>query len=526
MSHGQKLLALVKRRHPMYVAMKPQWDFMESTYAGGRAWFSTNIFRYHKEGDQEYRERIERAYRFNHTREVVDLVNKYLYRAKPARKPDVPETLQAFWSNVDGKGTDIDDWARQVSLKASILGCPWVVVDNGLTDVPENASKAEIETLRAERRRAGLRADPYAYLVRPQQVLDMAYGDDGQLLWILIEEMQRDDADPFDSSGRLKPRWRLWTRTHAYLVEAQGTRRTLAENRLMISARAHQLGVVPVLRADNLPSDDPWHSMALINDIAYLDRATANYLSALDVIIMDQTFSQLAIPAQGLMPGEDAYKKVVEMGSNRVFVYDGEHGAAPHFLSPDPRQAQLIIGAIQQVINEIYHSVGLAGERTKQDNAKGIDNSSGVAKAKDFERVNALLVSKAGAMQSLENRVADLVLRWSGEDPDSGKDYVRYGETFEVRGLLDELDLCQRLAASQMPGILRAEHAKGMVSKLFPAMSEANQRRIEKALDTWATEIEERASTVPAVPNSEAKRNRLASGAKQSKTKERRETGA
>ncbi len=30
----------------------------------------------------------------------------------------------------------------------------------------------------------------------------------------------------------------------------------------------------------------------------------------------------------------------------------------------------MIITTIQTVINEIYHSVGVAGERTKQDNAK------------------------------------------------------------------------------------------------------------------------------------------------------------
>ncbi|MEZ6841312.1 hypothetical protein ABVN80_14665 [Acinetobacter baumannii] len=36
---------------------------------------------------------------------------------------------------------------------------------------------------------------------------------------------------------------------------------------------------------------------------------------------------------------------------------------------------------INKIIGEIYHTVGLAGERTKQDNAVGIDNSSGVAES-------------------------------------------------------------------------------------------------------------------------------------------------
>ncbi len=43
---------LVARRHPEYIKKKEHWDFLASTYAGGRAWFDDNIFRYFKEGDQ------------------------------------------------------------------------------------------------------------------------------------------------------------------------------------------------------------------------------------------------------------------------------------------------------------------------------------------------------------------------------------------------------------------------------------------------------------------------------------------
>ncbi|MCF6933136.1 hypothetical protein L4L51_29350, partial [Klebsiella pneumoniae] len=112
-------------------------------------------------------------------------------------------------------------------------------------------------------------------------------------------------------------------------------------------------------------------------------------------IIQDQTFSQLAIPVQSLLPGDENHKKVLEFGTKRVFTYDGENGAQPFYLSPDPKQASMIISTVQQIINEIYHSVGVAGERTKQDNAKGIDNSSGAAKLYDFQRVNSLLINKS-----------------------------------------------------------------------------------------------------------------------------------
>ncbi len=34
---------LVARRHPEYIKKKEHWDFLASTYAGGRAWFDDNI---------------------------------------------------------------------------------------------------------------------------------------------------------------------------------------------------------------------------------------------------------------------------------------------------------------------------------------------------------------------------------------------------------------------------------------------------------------------------------------------------
>ncbi|HBQ9031934.1 TPA: hypothetical protein L9C60_005793, partial [Klebsiella variicola subsp. variicola] len=89
---------LVARRHPEYIKKKEHWDFLASTYAGGRAWFDDNIFRYFKEGDQEFKERLERAYRFNHTREVVNLINKYLFKEDIHRNvEEAPEPIQKFW---------------------------------------------------------------------------------------------------------------------------------------------------------------------------------------------------------------------------------------------------------------------------------------------------------------------------------------------------------------------------------------------------------------------------------------------
>lgn len=176
----------------------------------------------------------------------------------------------------------------------------------------------------------------------------------------------------------------------------------------LIVADTHGLGEVPVVLADNILTDEMYGSPSLIADIAYLDRAVANYLSNLDAIVQDQTFSQLAMPAQSTIPGEDIVTKVQELGIKRIFTFDGQAGE-PMYISPDPKQAQLILDVVNRIIVEIYHTVGLSSERTQQDNVVSALNTSGVSKAYDFERVNSLLAAKADSLEIIENKIARLV---------------------------------------------------------------------------------------------------------------------
>lgn len=511
---SKSIQKIVERKHPQYAELLPHWEFLGQSYSGGRSWFASNIFRYIKEGDVEYGDRVKRAYRFNHTREVVDLVNKYLFRAPISRKTDdAPEVLRRFWEKVDAKGTDIAEFMRIVSLKSSIYGRPWVVIDNRKTTDEEGV-------------------DLYAYIVPPQQVPDYAFDDAGELLWVMIEEHYRDDKDPLNSSGDVSKRYRLWTREEWILFAYHpGTGRNKLGRWDVEGSGRHDLGLVPVIPGNNSVVSDLWDCPALIADVAYLDRAVANYLSNLDAIIQDQSFSQLAMPAQNVLPGDDAYNKLLEMGTKRIFLYDGEGGQPPIYLSPDPRQASLIINAIQQLINEIYHSVGLAGERTKQDNSKGIDNSSGVAKSKDFERVVALLSSKADALEAIEYQIIKVVCAWAEEKvPD--EELVKYPveSQFDVRTLFDEIDVATKLRLMSVPATIMEEQMGRLVEKLFPDLGKQLLEKMRSDLKTWATDLQENAesdqfgSGQAKSAIEEAKRNRAEASSKRSETISR-ETG-
>ena len=470
----KKLKALIDRRHPEYHDNVDHWDFMEDTYEGGREWFKENIFRYIKEGDTEFADRLARAYRFNHSREVVDLLNKYLFKQVIARNDkDAPESVKKFWKKATRNGLSIKDLARQISKKTSIYGRIGVVIDNtaGKTAAPVVS--------KADEKKVGVRT--YAYLVGPEQLLDYAFDEEGLLVWALIQECSRDDSDPIESTGEEVERFRLWTKNDWRLFEEvkEGRKKVVKE----VDSGVHGLGMVPVVLADNIITDEEYCAPALIDDIAYLDRAVANYLSNLDAIIQDQTFSQLAMPAQNVLPGEDNYTKLTEMGTKRIFLYDGESNTQPFYLSPDVKQSQLILEVVNKIISEIYHTVGLAGERTKQDNAMGIDNSSGVAKAFDFERVNALLAAKADSLEVVENKIATIVAKWNGEDLED--DLVSYPDNFDTRGLYDEFDIAARLMLISAPETVRQEQMKSVLDKLFPQLGKALRAKMEKELKDW-----------------------------------------
>lgn len=483
-----KLTELVKRRHPRYAEMLAHWDFLEATYEGGRAWFADNIFKYLKEGDDEFRDRVKRAYRFNHTKQVVDMVDKYLFKMPVARRTDdAPESVKAFWKRSTLTGLDIDTFARRISNATSRYGRVWVIVDSTFSTgtSADGGEGDEVVTL-ADRAASG--GGPYAYIIRPQDLLDISYDEVGEYNWALVREIGRDDADPFESSGAPVVRYRLWTRDGWYLFEEKTVRGKVRVE--TIDAATHALGVVPIVQADHQFSEEPYESSGLIDDISYLDRANANYLSNLDAIIQDQAFSQLTMPAQGMVAGEDGHKKLVSIGTNRLFTYNGESPHKPEYISPDPRQAGMILAAIGKIVNEIYHSVGLSGERTKDDNGGGVDNSSGVAKAYDFERTNSLLTAKAQSLQIVERRIARLVALWEGEDGEINDDIslVSYPEKFDTRSLHDEFEIGARLSLLAAPDEVRRMQMSQVIDKLFPGASEEERDKLEASLKDWPPE--------------------------------------
>lgn len=467
--------AINQRVHPLYSTWAPRWEFYTQSYIGGPEYIAANLFQYFKEGNDEFIARVSRAYRENHSKRVVDLVNSYLFKEDAVRQTDNP-LLNKVMENLDGKGAEACDYMKSVSQWASVNGRVYIVVDTKKPDEDE-ATGTYADTLKNM---------PYCYTVFPQNVLDIAFDDEGEVKWAIIRESYREDDDPHTAEAYFKFRYRLWEKGKWTLYNNAGTQLEEGET---------GLNCVPIVIVDN-EEQDLYGGQSLIGDIAYLDRAIFNNWSRLDTIVCDQTFSQLIFPIEGLsadiISDPNLREQFLTLATNRVLLYSAAAQAQPAFISPDASQAEFVLRMIERQVKQLYSTLGLQAETATETTAA----SSGVAKAYDFDKLNKLLAGKADGLEHAEKRIYEICQEWLGIKTDVT---VEYPDEFDVKSLADEVLLAESLTLLDISKTFNKEVHKIIVQKALPKATQATIDTINKEIDDKA-DAEELAMKSAAFP--------------------------
>jgi hypothetical protein len=463
--------ALVKRRHPDYAEMLPHWEFCELAYRGGRAWFEAgHVFKFYKEGETEYKGRVERTYRANHIKRVVSTVNEFLFK-QPAKREDnkVNGTVKTFWKEATREGRSIDSFAAEVDKWQSVYGVIYVVMDR---------TAERVDNVVQEK-------NPYTYWLPPQKILDFATDENGAFEWILIEEDYRDEKNPFTSSGICECRYRLWTKTEWHLYAKNPEAKKDGPQFMEIANDMHGLGFVPVLQVCE-PESKKYSGPGLIDDAVYMDRALVNYGSLLDEILYEQTFSQLTMPAEAVLPGSADATALIAAAKNRIFLYNATSpGAKPEYISPDASQARTLMDAMKDLMATIYASTGTDYEASSQSMSTGKSYASGKVRQFDFMGIENLLAKKAKMLESMEEKLAEMAMGWMGTGKEFNKSAISYPTKFDIRGLAAELDIAAQTNELNPPAIIMQMHMKAIADKMFPRMSSAEREKVYKEIDAW-----------------------------------------
>jgi hypothetical protein len=175
---------LVDFRHPVYEAECPLWTKWRLCYEGSDAFKEAFLYQYSKREDPgDFRNRSRITYVPGHAKSVINIIRNAL----AVRLPDVvrkgsPEYLEAMQSDADGFDNSMNTFvALQIVPMLLVQGKRYVVVDAPVASAGET--------------RAEDSGSPFFFTVDAEDVLSWTYGDDGEIVAILMKTYE-DVKDP------------------------------------------------------------------------------------------------------------------------------------------------------------------------------------------------------------------------------------------------------------------------------------------------------------------------------------------
>jgi hypothetical protein len=343
-----------------------------------------------------------------------------------------PADLTAWWEDVDGRGTPIDDWMREtVAPLLMVLGCLDICVDH-----PKADPSVQINT-RADELAAGLDRCVASYIL-PQNMVWWRTDAAGRYVECLVREYQ-DPSDRIDldkngnaidieDQGQIGSEWRknyvryrLWNREESVLYSFDGDK--------IIERVPHNFGRVPIVRLIDLKKHrTPTVGKSRYEAIAELQREFYNRDS--ELILSD------TLQAHPFLSGAEDFCKsdnTLSVGPGYVLPKkkNPESGAYEgwEFVSPPKDPAESLRKNKEDLIEAKDRRACLMKPAGAANAGAGTVSQSGVSKQLDAHTGHKLLVSIAKSLAKAERFIAEyacLVLRGRPVEP-ADREQLRIG---------------------------------------------------------------------------------------------------
>lgn len=357
-----------------------------------------------RETPEKYNARKNLAYYLNYVAPVVNSHVNPVFRKEPERAWEENLLFSTFMEDVDTLGTSINRFMKRAGFIAKLHAVAFIVIDN-VQEQPGNMSDVIKQ-----------RALPYAYIIKPSQVIGYKTNKAGKL----IEFSYTVNTDS-NVNNQTTETWK-WTNTTWSCQYANGDKKEGKHylNRLPVVpfyARPYEPGNV-------LPQSEFFN-------IAKTNKRLYNLCSEIDELIRNQAFNILIYPADASQTPEEV--KEITVGTENVMSYNGELSGKPEFIAPSAEPLQQLRDERKDLIVEIYRMAELShvtGVETK---------NSGVAKQWDFENTNQVLSDFALNAEEVEREIARVFELWTNTDVGY---YCKYSDDFgivDVSAALDEV---------------------------------------------------------------------------------------
>lgn len=332
---------------------------------------------------------------YNPTQDLITASGDYIMRQSITRTTTSQE-IQSFFDRADKSGQSLNDFVKnQISPNLTAYGTVFCVVDK-----PKG-----VALTRAEEIENGM---PYLAVLHPLQVLDWAYAESGELIWFRYSQAwQVDRSSPFSGVPDDDLEFVTWTQTEYFRHDKGGK---------LIEQFPHNFGVVPVaiqasflIDANKTIGKSTFFSGSrqLFMGNNLLSKANQEILKYGSVLIMSTMDIDPRQRERDVDPETGLPVTNTKTAEGNV-LSTGDMANPPSYLEKD---ISVVDKANAQAVK--YFDWAAHGEATGQSAMPLEDGQampqSGVAKAYDFQDVDANLHAKAQDLQALEVQIVNIV---------------------------------------------------------------------------------------------------------------------
>jgi hypothetical protein len=452
--------------------------------------------------DDDYELRRSRTPVPEFVAEAVEIHLGKIYDQEVKRE-GLPE-LEAWWNDVDGRGTPVDDWMRDtIAPLLEVLGLLDILFDH--PQLPEGAGAPQN---RREEQELGLDRCYASYILPENMVwyrLDSAGRYQEALVREYVDPAKRMDydkngnaIDPEDpgalgNAWRMNyVNWRLWRSDESILWNFDGS--------VLLERTPHPFGRVPIVRLIDQPKHrSPHVGKSRYEGIAELQREFYNRDS--ELILSD------TLQSHPLLSGAEDFCKAdntLSIGPGYVLPMkkNPESGAYQgwEYVSPPQDPAE----SLRKNKSDLIEMKDRRACLTKPAGAAGQGAStvsqSGVSKQLDAQTGHKLLVSIARSLAKNERFIAEyalLVLRNAAITPEERDEIkIAYASKFELFSADDIVKNLTQLQLTLEQGgnapTVEGELIDSAVRQLLPGLDDAQyaemDAEIEELLDRKALE--------------------------------------
>jgi len=436
-----KVKLLATRQSAKIKEKLPIGKTIYDAYSGGSRFINKdNLFQYRIEDNIRFDKRLERADYSNHTQQLIDMLVGFVNANPPKREI---EESSSYIEDSIFKGKSLQSLMNMVATNClkSTVG---ILVD----------SPADLPETEAERIEQGL--NPYVVYYTPWQICDFEIDDNGELIWIILDNSYLDKTDPFADAAEKKIR-RLWTRDFYQDIE---TKKVDGKEIYELSdEHEHGLEIIPFIFVNCRDNDADLICDSPFEDVVIKSRLIFNIASWASEVLASSSFQILLFPYD-TQADIKAIAKTFDPKSGGIadlpVVPFKATTQRPSFEGPDI-DIDKFINMINQLTKEILSKFGMKEE------SKG-SWESGVAKSIDFEKTEAFLKTLSLQLQECERKIVQFCAMYEQKEIEFKIDYHFTYEKADVDKQLNRLAMAFTIPSQNT----QLKAYKEMVKLTFP----------------------------------------------------------